>query len=100
MRILLIGFLFVSTPLLLPADSVRSSHAVSFSAIDTSDCNQSVTERNDRMSEAERDTFTVRRVTFIGLTYTHDQIVRDRMTPLVQEVIYFRVRSSLRAFKI
>ena len=48
-------------------------------------CNQSPTERSALMNEAERNTFTVRRVEFIGLTYTHDQIVRDRMTPLVQE---------------
>jgi hypothetical protein len=50
-----------------------------------SPCYQSVVERDALMSEAERDTFTVRRVEFIGLTYTRDQMVRDRMTPLVQE---------------
>jgi outer membrane protein assembly factor BamA len=59
--------------------------ADSGSGIGRDPCNQSVVERNVLMSEAERDTFTVRRVEFIGLTYTHDYVVRDRMTPLVQE---------------
>lgn len=49
------------------------------------DSRQSSKERNDLMKEAERNTFTVRRVEFIGLTYTRDQDVRDHMTPFVQE---------------
>jgi hypothetical protein len=85
MRILLIGFLLVSIALILPAKLVRSALADYVCAVSTSECNQSVAARNDLMSEAERGTFSVRRVEFIGLTYTHDQVVRDRMTPLVQE---------------
>ena len=62
-----------------------NSRANSFSPILRSDCNQSKEERDALISEAERNTFTVRRVEFLGLTYTHDQVVRNRMTPLVQE---------------
>jgi hypothetical protein len=80
MYILLSGLLLVSVPLAL-----RGYPPAAASGIGSSPCNQSVAERNALMSEAERDTFTVRRVEFIGLTYTHDQVVRDRMTPLVQE---------------
>jgi hypothetical protein len=79
--VLLLGLLSVSVPLV----SMGNSPATPFSAIDNFACNQSMRQRNALMSEAERNTFTVRRVEFIGLTYTHDQIVRDRMTPLVQE---------------
>ena len=79
--VLLLGLLSVSVPLV----SMGNSPVGPFSAMGNFVCNQSTTERNALMSEAERNTFTVRRVEFIGLTYTHDQIVRDRMTPLVQE---------------
>jgi outer membrane protein assembly factor BamA len=37
------------------------------------------------MDKAQRREFTVRRVEFVGLTYTHDHILRDRMTPIVNE---------------
>ena len=48
-------------------------------------CSQPSAEREAQMREAEKSIFTVRRVEFIGLTYTHDQVVRDRMTSIVQE---------------
>ena len=73
------------TGLFLVSGNSGNSPAGSFSAMGSFACNQSVTERNALMNEAERDKFTVRRIEFIGLTYTHDQIVRDRMTPFVQE---------------
>jgi hypothetical protein len=48
-------------------------------------CTQPATERNRLIDEAQRSEFTVRRVEFIGLTYTHDHLLRDRMTPIVNE---------------
>ena len=51
----------------------------------TSNCSQPTAERNNLMREAESNEFTVRRVEFMGLTYTRDQVIRDRMTPIVQE---------------
>jgi len=48
-------------------------------------CNQSSGEQKSIITEAESQKFTVRRVEFLGLTYTRDQVVRDRMTPLVNE---------------
>ncbi len=62
-------------------------------------CTQQTTERNTLMNEAERNTFTVRRVEFIGLTYTHDQIVRDRMTPFVQEGDIFSRERLIKSFQ-
>jgi len=80
-HLVLVGSLWVSFPFV----TMQHSRADSLSAIGSSDCNQSSKERNALISEAERNEFTVRRVEFIGLTYTHDQLVRDRMTPLVNE---------------
>lgn len=37
------------------------------------------------MDEAQRHEFTVRRVEFVGLTYTRDNVLRDRMTPIINE---------------
>jgi len=48
-------------------------------------CDQSSGEQKSIITEAESQKFTVRRVEFLGLTYTRDQVVRDRMTPLVNE---------------
>ena len=93
--VLLIGLLSVSVPLV----SMGNSPAVPFSAMGSFACNQSMTERNALMREAERNTFTVRRVEFIGLTYTHDQIVRDRMTPLVQEGDIFSREKLVMSFQ-
>jgi hypothetical protein len=61
------------------------AHTDPLSTAGTSECNQPMTERNALMKAAERNEFTVRRVEFLGLTYTSDQIVRDQMTPLVNE---------------
>ena len=74
-------FLLISITLAI----VERPNAPPLPAIDRSACSQSAAERNALMSEAEHNAFTVRRVEFIGLTYTHDQVVRDRMTPFVQE---------------
>jgi hypothetical protein len=48
-------------------------------------CYQSAAERNKILDEAHRNEFTVRRVEFFGLTYTRDQTVRSRMTPIINE---------------
>ena len=37
------------------------------------------------MNEAQRNEFTVRRVEFVGNTYTRDHVLRDRMTPIINE---------------
>src|SRR5215212_6597369 len=81
MLMLLKCFLSISITLAL----VERPNPRPLPAVDRSACSQSAAERNALMSEAEHNAFTVRRVTFIGLTYTHDQVVRDRMTPFVQE---------------
>jgi outer membrane protein assembly factor BamA len=51
----------------------------------TGACNQPATEQRALITEAETQKFTVRRVEFVGLTYTRDQSIRDRMTPLLNE---------------
>ena len=48
-------------------------------------CYQAAAERNKILDEAQRNEFTVRRVEFVGLTYTRDQALRDRMTPIINE---------------
>lgn len=48
-------------------------------------CNQPVIEQRSLITEGETQKFTVRRVEFVGLTYTRDRVIRDRMTPLVNE---------------
>ena len=40
---------------------------------------QSAAERNKLIDEAERSEFTLRRTEFVGLTYTRDHVLRDRM---------------------
>lgn len=37
------------------------------------------------MQQAERQRFTVRRVEFLGLTYTRDEVVRARLVKFQQE---------------
>lgn len=43
-------------------------------------CNQSTAEQNSLIARAEKEKFTVRRMEFLGLTNTRDQVVRRRMT--------------------
>jgi hypothetical protein len=53
-----------------------------------SECSQTVqtaAERNTLLAEAERNHFTLRRTEFVGLTYTRDHVLRDRMTPIINE---------------
>lgn len=48
-------------------------------------CSQSNREREALMQQAERQRFTVRRVEFLGLTYTRDEVVRARLIKFQQE---------------
>ena len=50
-----------------------------------SSCKQSAAEQNSLMTIAEKQNFTLRRIEFLGLRYTPDQQVRDRMGPFVNE---------------
>ena len=50
-----------------------------------SGCAQPSAERDKLMDEARRNEFTLRRVEFVGLTYTQDHVLRDRMTPVINE---------------
>jgi hypothetical protein len=50
-----------------------------------SPCLQPAAEQNKLIDEAQRNEFTVRRVEFVVLTYTRDHVLRDRMTPIVNE---------------
>ncbi len=56
--------------------------------VGNSSCSQTVqtaAERNKLIDEAQHDEFTLRRVEFVGLTYTRDHVLRDRMTPIINE---------------
>jgi outer membrane protein assembly factor BamA len=48
-------------------------------------CAQPAAEQNKLMEEAQRNEFTLRRVEFVGLTYTRDHVLRERMTPVINE---------------
>ena len=53
-----------------------------------SQCSQTAqtgAERSNLIDEAERNHFTLRRTEFVGLTYTRDHVLRDRMTPIINE---------------
>ena len=87
LRVLLVGAVIFGIGCDISAKELRS-HSTRTDAekpAASSDCQQRATERNRLMAQAEKKTFTVRRVEFIGLTYTHDHVVRNRMTPFVQE---------------
>jgi hypothetical protein len=51
----------------------------------TTACSQSTSERAALMQQAERQRFTVRRVEFLGLTYTRDEVIRARLIKFQQE---------------
>jgi hypothetical protein len=48
-------------------------------------CSQSKSRREALMRQAERQQFTLRRVEFLGLTYTRDEVVRARLIKFQQE---------------
>ena len=53
---------------------------VPYYAFEPSPCSQPSSVRESLMRQAEQNQFTLRRVEFIGLTYTRDDVVRPRMT--------------------
>ena len=62
-------------------------------------CAQPAAERDRLINEAQRNQFTVRRVEFLGLTYTRDTLVRGRMGPLMNEGELFTRRNLLRSLR-
>ena len=51
------------------------------------------------MDEAQRNEFTVRRVEFVGNTYTRDHVLRDRMTPIINEGDVFTRAKLVRSLR-
>jgi hypothetical protein len=70
-----------------------------FAGASGSDCSQPAAERNALIGEADQKQFILRCTTFIGLTYTHDNVVRDRMTPIVIEGDVFSRAKLVRALR-
>lgn len=73
--------LFLLTHGFLSLDS-RSQVLVS---TDPVPCSQSTATRESLMRQAEKQRFTVRRVEFLGTTYTPDEVLRRRMATDFQE---------------
>ena len=65
----------------------------------STECSQSAADQNSQIAEAQREKFTVRRVEFLGLTYTPDQMVRDRMTPFVNEGDLFSAKKLVKSLQ-
>jgi hypothetical protein len=55
-----------------------------------SPCFQRATEKERLMREAEENQYTLRRIEFIGNTYTRDQVLRDRMEILQEGNLFTR----------
>lgn len=53
-------------------------------------CSQPNAEREELMRTAEKMRFTVRRVEFIGTTYTRDEVLRRRMTNFQEGDVFSR----------
>lgn len=69
-----------------PSDAPEENpRKVYLEVVEVSDCEQSAAEQTALIGLAEKQNFTVRRVEFLGLTYTRDHVVRERMTPFVNE---------------
>ena len=69
-------------------------------AAPASPCSQPAAERNRLIGEAQGGEYTLRRVEFVGLTYTRDHVLRERMTPIINEGDLFtraKLARSLRA---
>lgn len=65
----------------------------------TTACSQSNSERETLMQQAERQRFTLRRVVFLGLTYTRDEVVRARLIKFQQEGDLFSRAQLVKALK-
>jgi hypothetical protein len=70
--------------------------------VGNSGCSQTVqtpAERNNLIDEAQHNEFTLRRVEFVGLTYTRDHVLRDRMTPIINEGDVFTRRKLVTSLR-
>jgi len=76
--------LILVTLIFIVNDSVRPPR-IEYREIKDSACKQSAAEQTSLMMTAEKQKFTLRRIEFLGLTHTSDQLVRDRMGPSVNE---------------
>lgn len=63
------------------------------------ECGQSTKEQNEIIREAEKDHYTTRRVEFIGIRYTRDEVLRRRITIGLQEGDIFTRRNLLRSLR-
>ena len=78
--LILVTLLFVNNSL-TRVDQARETPRLEYLQETTEGgCNQSTSEQNSLIARAEREKFTVRRLEFLGLTNTPDQVVRRRMT--------------------
>ena len=62
-------------------------------------CSQPAAEQNKLIDETQRNEFTLRRVEFVGLTYTRDHVLRDRMTPIINEGDVFTRAKLVRSLR-
>jgi TonB family protein len=62
-------------------------------------CNQSATEQNSQIAEAQREKFTVRRVEFWGLTYIPDRKLREKLGPFLNEGDLFSAKKLVRSLQ-
>lgn len=87
MRLVIIVLFLLSLSLLYPSGvNSQADDAGGFRHFITeTGCSQSKSEREALMQQAERQRFTVRRVEFLGLTYTRDEVVRARLIRFQQE---------------
>lgn len=80
-------FFVVTHPLL--SIGLRSQPRFSHST-DSVPCSQSTASRDALIRRAEKLRFTVRRVEFVGTTYTRDEVLRRRMTNFQEGDLFTR----------
>lgn len=83
--LVLLALLFISGSASRVDQPLANSRSEYPQEVVESGCNQSTAERNALMTRAESENFTVRRVEFLGLRTTPDQVVRPKMSPFVNE---------------
>ena len=90
--------LLVVLPLSLTGSQSQSR---SLNSGGTPSCSQSSRTREAIIRQAEKMRFTVRRVTFIGITYTRYEVLNERMTNLQEGDLFLRRQlvNSLRSMR-
>ena len=75
------------------------SHHRALGSTDSVPCSQSTASREALMRRAETLRFTVRRVEFVGTTYTRDEVLRRKMTNFQEGDLFTRQKlvNSLRS---